>query len=282
MSSATTSTPPRVETSPPVVASQATGRITVEGLGVAFGDNRRRRAAVENVNLAIAPGEFVTLVGPSGCGKTTVLNAIAGFLTPSTGRVLVDGSAVQGASAQRSVVFQQHSLFPWMTVIENIAFGPQMLGKSDAKEIARRHLAMVGLGDYAEAYPAALSGGMRQRVGLARALAVEPPVLLMDEPFGALDALTRDLMQELLLRLWEKHRNTVVFITHDVDEAVFLSDRVIVMATRPGRVRADIRINLPRPRTAEMRDLPEFTRLRREINQLIREESLRNFQEATV
>jgi NitT/TauT family transport system ATP-binding protein len=281
MPAATISTPPRVETPPAVVASQATGRIAVEGLGVSFGDNRRRRAAVENVNLAIAPGEFVTLVGPSGCGKTTVLNAVAGFLAPSTGRVLVDGSAVQGASAQRSVVFQQHSLFPWMTVIENVAFGPQMLGKADAKEIARRHLAMVGLGDYAEAYPTALSGGMRQRVGLARALAVEPPVLLMDEPFGALDALTRDLMQELLLRLWEKHRNTVVFITHDVDEAVFLSDRVIVMATRPGRVRADIRIDLPRPRTAEMRDLPEFTRLRREINQLIREESLRNFQEAT-
>ena len=258
------------------------GRITLTGIGVRYGEGRSRRtAAVQEVNLDILPGQFIALVGPSGCGKTTVLNAIAGFVKPTEGTVEIDGERVRGPSAQAGVVFQQHSLFPWMTALDNVAFGPRELGLPNARDIARRHLGLVGLGDFADAYPTTLSGGMRQRVGLARALATEPPVLLMDEPFGALDALTRELMQELLLGLWEKKPHTVVFITHDVEEAVFLADRVVVMAAQPGRVREIIAVDLPRPRSAATRNDPRLAKLRHDIGTLIREESRRHFNGGT-
>ena len=258
------------------------GRITLTGLGVRYGGTGRSRAtaAVQEVNLDIHPGQFIALVGPSGCGKTTVLNAIAGFVKPTEGTVTIDGSAVTGPSARAGVVFQQHSLFPWMTALDNVAFGPRELGLPNARELARRHLALVGLGDFADAYPSTLSGGMRQRVGLARALATEPPVLLMDEPFGALDALTRELMQELLLGIWEKKPHTVVFITHDVEEAVFLADRVVVMGAQPGRVREIIEVDMPRPRSADSRNDPRLAHLRAEISAIIRDESRRHFNNA--
>lgn len=256
------------------------GRISIRNLHVAFTVRRRRSlVAVEDVSLEIEPGEFVALLGPSGCGKTTVLNAIAGFVTPVSGEVRIDGRKVEGATDQCGIVFQQNSLFPWMTAQQNVAFGPEMKRLADAKAIASRYLAQVGLSAFEHAYPATLSGGMRQRVGIARALASGAPILLMDEPFGALDAQTRGLMQEQLLEIWDRHRKTVVFVTHDIDEAIFLADRVIVMGIQPGHVREDFAIPLPRPRDVHIRHRPEYAAIHSAISDVIREESLKSFQE---
>jgi NitT/TauT family transport system ATP-binding protein len=257
-------------TSAPTLAE---GAINVSGLSVRYTRRERTQTALADVNLTISRGEFVALLGPSGCGKTTLLHAIAGIVKPSKGSVRVSGEIVREPTAHTGIVFQQHSLFPWMTALENVAFGPRRLGRSDALTIARRGLASVGLGDFADAYPAQLSGGMRQRVGLARALAIDPPVLLMDEPFGALDAMTREAMQELLLTIWRQRNNTVVFVTHDVEEAVFLSDRIVVMDTAPSRVRAEFEVDLPRPRTFDTRRDFRFQNLRKTIGQLIREKA---------
>jgi len=249
------------------------GAIDVSGLTVRYTRRERAHTALADVNLTIAPGEFVALLGPSGCGKTTLLHAMAGIVKPSTGSVRVNGEMVREPTAHTGIVFQQHSLFPWMTALENVAFGPRRLGRSDALAIARRGLASVGLGDFGDAYPAQLSGGMRQRVGLARALAIDPPVLLMDEPFGALDAMTREAMQELLLTIWAQRKNTVVFVTHDVEEAIFLADRIVLMDTAPSRVRAEFAVALPRPRTFDSRGDARFQDLRNTIGQLIREKA---------
>jgi NitT/TauT family transport system ATP-binding protein len=246
------------------------GAINVSGLLVRYARRGRAHCALENVNLSIAPGEFVALVGPSGCGKTTLLHAMAGIVKPSGGSVLVSGEIVREPTAHTGIVFQQHSLFPWMTALENVAFGPRRLGLPDALAIAQRGLASVGLGDFADAYPTQLSGGMRQRVGLARALAIDPPVLLMDEPFGALDAMTREAMQELLLTIWGQRKNTVVFVTHDIEEALFLADRIVLMDTAPSRVRAEFTVDLPRPRTFDSRRDSRFHDLRDTIGKLIR------------
>ncbi len=232
---------------------------------------------MEGINLEVAAGEFVALLGPSGCGKTTLLNAIAGFVTSTSGRVLVDERPISGPSHERAVVFQQHSLFPWMTVLENVAFGPRMLRWPDPVAVARQHLDLVGLGACARQYPAQLSGGMRQRVGLARALAVQPPILLMDEPFGALDAQTRLLMQEQLLEIWGRSRNTVVFVTHDIDEAIFLADRIVVLGVKPSVVRGISPADLPRPRLLETRRSEPYLKLQEQLFALIREESLKSF-----
>jgi NitT/TauT family transport system ATP-binding protein len=258
----------------------AAAEINARGVRVTYRTRAGEYVALTETNLCIGPGEFVALLGPSGCGKTTLLNAIAGIAKTSAGSVLVDGEAVTGPTARTGMVFQQHSLFPWMTALENVAFGPRRLGWKNPTETARQCLGMVGLADFCGAYPSALSGGMRQRVGLARALAIRPPVLLMDEPFGALDALTRELMQELLLTIWERQRPTVVFVTHDVDEAVFLADRIVVMGARPGRVRAELPVDLPRPRTLDVRRHAQFAELRASIGQLIRDESQRSFDAA--
>jgi len=263
------------------VTRSASGRISIRNLNVAFTLRRRRPlVAVEDVSLEIAPGEFVALLGPSGCGKTTVLNAIAGFVAPVGGEVLIDDCKVEGSSDQCGIVFQQNSLFPWMTAQQNVAFGPEMKRMTDAKAIASRYLAQVGLSGFEHAYPATLSGGMRQRVGIARALASGASILLMDEPFGALDAQTRGLMQEQLLEIWDRHRKTVVFVTHDIDEAIFLADRVVVMGIQPGHVREDFPIHLPRPRDAHLRHRPEYVAIHSAISDVIREESLKSFQEA--
>ncbi|PYI37196.1 ATP-binding protein [Arthrobacter psychrolactophilus] len=223
--------------------------------------------ALDGVNLDIADGEFVTVVGPSGCGKSTMLNAAAGLLQPTGGQVLVDDRPVQGPSPRTGVIFQQYALFPWLTVRKNVEFGLE-LKKVPARErtaIVDHYLELVGLTRFAEALPKELSGGMKQRCAIARAYAVNPEILLMDEPFGALDALTRVHMQEQLLETWSKERRTVMFVTHDVDESVFLASRVIVMAARPGRIYKEIKVDLPYPRTEEMRLSEEFAKLRSEV-----------------
>jgi NitT/TauT family transport system ATP-binding protein len=205
---------------------------------------------LRGVDLEVAAGEFVCLVGHSGCGKSTILNLIAGYIKPDKGRVLVDGEPVSSPGPDRGVVFQEHALFPWYTVLENIAFGPLVrhCGRVAAFESADKYLKLVGLQDFAKAYPDTLSGGMKQRVGIARALANEPSALLMDEPFGALDALTRDTMRKELLRIWLQLRPTVVFVTHSVPEAVYLADQVAVMQLGRGSIHREISIDLPRPR----------------------------------
>ncbi len=258
----------------------ASSRVRIEHLRVRFGTGAVEHLAVADLDLEIAPGEFVCILGPSGCGKSTLLNAIAGYVAPESGRVTVDGEVVTAPGPDRGMVFQQYSLFPWKTVLENVAFGPRMTGRSkgEARSIARAHLEAVGLGGFARRYPGTLSGGMQQRVGLARALANAPSVLLMDEPFGALDAQTRSVMQELLLRLWSEVRNTCIFVTHDIDEAIFLADRVLVMSAAPGRILLDERIDLPRPRTAAVFADPRFLEHKRRCVTLIRDESLRAFE----
>jgi NitT/TauT family transport system ATP-binding protein len=233
--------------------------------------------ALGGVSMSLAANEFVSLVGTSGCGKSTLLSIVAGLAEPTAGDVLVDGLPIDGPGRDRGVVFQTYTLFPWLTARENVAFalrGEKMSAKQ-RREVADEHLSLVGLESFADAHPRQLSGGMKQRVAIARALSYKPSILLMDEPFGALDAQTRLLMQELLTRVWESHRLTVLFVTHDVEEAVYLSDRVFVMTNRPGRLKDEVRIDLPRPRTIELQETSEFLELRRSILASIREESLR-------
>ena len=255
----------------------STGRIEINDLGIDYGANGRRVEAVRRFTLMTTPGEFVALLGPSGCGKTTVLNAVAGFVQPNAGTVVVDGERVQGPGADRGMVFQQHSLFPWKTVLANVEFGLKMRGikKTLRTAQARAYLDLVGLGGFEDAYPAELSGGMQQRVGLARTLVNRPRVMLMDEPFGALDAQTRLTMQELLLSVWREVRTTVIFVTHDIDEALFLSDRVAVMTARPGEIRDVVTVKLARPRAAEVIATAEFMALKARVLAQVREESAR-------
>ncbi|MCU5783727.1 nitrate/sulfonate/bicarbonate ABC transporter ATPase [Alcanivorax balearicus MACL04] len=257
------------------------GHIEIRDVSVEFERSGDWATAVHRAQVDIRPGEFVCLLGPSGCGKSTLLNAVAGFVTPTRGELLVDGAPVTAPGPDRGMVFQQHSLFPWKTVRDNVAFGPLMsgLGRNEAMSLARTFLGLVGLSAHANAFPATLSGGMQQRVGIARALANYPSVLLMDEPFGALDAQTRTMMQESLLDIWSEFGNTVLFVTHDIDEAVFLSDRILIMSASPGRIIADISVDLPRPRIQDLLTRPEFMALKRECLDLIRRETLRAFEQ---
>jgi NitT/TauT family transport system ATP-binding protein len=224
--------------------------LTLERLAKTYYDPYKgtQVVAVRDVSLRVAPGEFVSVVGPSGCGKTTILNMIAGFLPHSGGEIRVDGRPITGPGPDRGVVFQSFALFPWKTVLDNVGFGPKMRGvpRAERDRIAREYLALAGLSDAADRYPAELSGGMQQRVGVVRALANEPDVLLMDEPFASVDAQTRLMLQEELTRIWQERRTTVLFITHDVSEAVFLANRVIVLSQ--GRVLEEIDVPLPHPR----------------------------------
>ena len=257
------------------------GHVVIEDVSIVFGKGSKAHTAVEQTTLEAAPGEFLCILGPSGCGKSTLLNAVAGFIPPTTGRVLIDGKLVERPGPDRGMVFQQYSLFPWKTVRENVAFGPKLAGHGNGEAIstANTFLSMVGLGNFADRYPDELSGGMKQRVGIARALANYPSVLLMDEPFGALDAQTRVMMQENLLKIWEQFSNTVLFITHDVDEAIFLADRVVVMSASPGRIIADIPVELDRPRDAEIATDPEFIRIKKRCLDAIRAETLKAFEQ---
>ena len=255
------------------------GRVLIQNLSIRFGQDANAHMAVQDFNLSIEPGEFVCLLGPSGCGKSTVMNALAGFIKASAGSVTVDGNTVEKPGPDRGMVFQQHSLLPWKSVLDNVAFGPLMAGasKTQATSLARTFLGVVGLSAYAQRFPNTLSGGMQQRVGIARALANYPSVLLMDEPFGALDAQTRHMMQENLLEIWSEFRNTVLFVTHDIDEAVYLADRVIVMSAAPGRLIEDISITLPRPRTEDVYSDPVFINIKKHCLKLIREETMKAF-----
>ncbi len=244
-----------------------------------FGSGRRGQAvvAVEDLSLHIHANEFVSLIGPSGCGKSTFLRMVAGLERPTRGEIQVDGRRITGPGADRGMVFQSYTLFPWLTVRENVRFAlkKQDLSRQAQEEAVSHFLHQVGLQGFEDAYPAQLSGGMRQRVAIARALVYRPQLLLMDEPFGALDAQTRLLMQELLLRIWEEDRTTVLFVTHDVEEAILLSDRIYVMTARPGRLKAEVAVELPRPRSLlETESSPRFVELRRHLLALIREESI--------
>lgn len=228
---------------------------------------RGRTVSLDRVSLDVAQGEFITLVGPSGCGKSTLLNLVGGLLMPTAGEVLVDGRPVTGPGPDRGVIFQQYALFPWLTAQQNVEFGLRLqgLGRRERAERARHYLRLVGLQDFGQALPRELSGGMKQRCAIARAYAVNPSLLLMDEPFGALDALTRVQMQDELLATWQQERKTVMFITHDVDEAVYLAGRVVVMSPRPGRISEIIDVPLPYPRNDEIRLSAEFARIRAQV-----------------
>lgn len=258
------------------------GHVVIDDVSIVFGQGGAdQHVAVSKTSIDITPGEFVCILGPSGCGKSTLLNAIAGYVKPTTGAITIDGEAVEGPGPDRGMVFQQYSLFPWKTVKENVAFGPLIggRGKTEANSIAQTFIEMVGLAKFANRYPAELSGGMQQRVGIARALANYPRVLLMDEPFGALDSQTRHMMQENLLKIWAEFGTTVLFVTHDIDEAVFLGDRVLVMSAGPGRIIADIEVDLPRPRDADLAMDESYLRLRRKCHETIRTESLKAFEQ---
>ena len=231
--------------------------------------------ALRDIDLSIQDGEFVCLLGPSGCGKSTLLNVIAGFLRPTSGRVVANGREVREPGPDRAMVFQEYALFPWMTVWDNVAFGLELAGRGrgEIREKVDAVLAKLTLMDFHGRFPKDLSGGMRQRVAIARCLVLDSPLLLMDEPFGALDALTRRSLQDELLRIWQEFRRTVVFVTHNIDEAVYLADRVVVMTYRPGTVKRDVPIVLPRPRDPRS---PEFNEVERLLTQLVMEEQRRH------
>ncbi|GAA1306331.1 ABC transporter ATP-binding protein [Brachybacterium tyrofermentans] len=227
----------------------------------------KRFEALGGVSLDVAENEFVTVVGPSGCGKSTLMNILGGLDEPTSGSAVVDGKEVRGPSPERGIIFQQYALFPWLTVRQNVEFGLKTarVPADERRRTAQHFIEMVGLADFADSLPKTLSGGMKQRCAIARAYAMNPSILLMDEPFGALDALSRVRMQEHLLETWEQDRRTIVFITHDVDEAAFLANRVVVMAARPGRIHRIIDVDLPYPRTEDVRLSPEFTAIRNDI-----------------
>ena len=259
------------------MTDRPTGRIEITDLGVTFASRTRTVEALRHFTLMTTPGEFVALLGPSGCGKSSVLNAVAGFVAPTAGHVLVDDEPITRPGADRGMVFQQHSLFPWKNVLANVEFGLKMrgVGSTERESQARTYLNLVGLAGFEHAYPAELSGGMQQRVGIARVLVNRPRVMLMDEPFGALDAQTRLNMQELLLGVWREVQTTVLFVTHDIDEAIFLADRVVVMTARPGQIRDVFPVKLRRPRAAAVLATSEFMSLKARVFAQVREESAR-------
>ena len=242
-----------------------------------FDDSKRGSVtAIDHVNLEVKDGEFVMIVGPSGCGKTTLINILGGLNTPSSGQVLLDGRPVEGPGADRGMVFQGYSLFPWLSVQKNVEFGLKMkkVPKDERAQIAKKYIELGGLTGFEQALPKQLSGGMKQRVAIARTLANEPEILLMDEPFGALDAQTRVVMQELLADISKKTKTTILFITHDIDEAVLLGDRIYVMSRRPGTVRAVLDVDLPGERTHESLVLPEFLQIKKQIMDMLWKESM--------
>ena len=250
--------------------------LEIRNVSKRFVSDKREVLAVDNITFNVRYNEFLSIVGPSGCGKSTLLRMIAGLEKPTSGEILMEGKKIEGPGAERGLVFQQYTLLPWRNVLDNVAFGLEIRGvpKRERYEIARRFIKMIGLEGFEEAYPYELSGGMQQRVAIARTLANNPKVVLMDEPFGALDTQTRTILQHELLRIWEKEKKTVLFVTHSVDEAIYLSDRVIVMTARPGRIKDIIPIDLPRPRK---RDTLEFIEYRRRIVNILKDEVLKSY-----
>ena len=252
-------------------------KVQIKGVEKVYEGRNGKTVALNGVDLDIYDNEFICVVGPSGCGKSTLLNIIAGLHEPSAGEVLVDGVKVEGTGVDRGVVFQQYALFPWLTVKKNVEFGLKLrkdLSPQQQDEIAMKYIKMVGLEKFVDSYPKELSGGMKQRVAIARAYAVNPFILLMDEPFGALDAQTRTQLQTELLRTWEEEQKTCFFITHDVEEAILLASRVVVMSARPGRIKDVIDIDIPYPRNQETKMLPRFTELKNYIWGMVYKEYL--------
>jgi NitT/TauT family transport system ATP-binding protein len=244
----------------------------VKNIGKVFQSRRSDDViAIDDVSLNMERGEFYCLVGPSGCGKSTLLRIIDGLIEPTIGEVRIEGKVVEGPGFDRGMVFQQFNLLPWRTVLGNIEFGLEnrRISKKERKQRAMRYVELVGLEGFVEGYPSQLSGGMQQRVGLARALAIEPEILLMDEPFGALDAQTREVLQGELTRIWSIEKRTVLFVTHDIEEAIFLADRVIIMSSRPGRIVDIVDVDFPRPRDNDLRSKAEFAALRGRISKLM-------------
>ena len=255
-------------------------QLSIRGVGRTF-DGLRGAAptlALQPTTLHVATNDFITILGPSGCGKSTLLRIVAGLDTPTAGEVLLDGQRVSGPGADRGMVFQSYTLFPWLSVRENICFGLREKGMParEQADIAARFIEEVGLKGFEGHYPKQLSGGMQQRVALARALANDPKILLLDEPFGALDNQTRALMQELLLSIWELHKKTVLFVTHDIDEAIFMANRCVVFSARPGRIKNELAIDLPYPRHYTVKTTPRFSELKARVTEDIRAESLKS------
>ena len=260
-------------------APVAQGTVVLRNVSKSFVDRKRGRetVALTDISLSIAKGEFACLLGPSGCGKSTILNLVAGFDKPSAGAVLVDNRPIVAPDRSRGMVFQQPLLFPWLNIVDNITFGPRMAGApaEQYSKQAERYIQLMGLAGFEKHYPYELSGGMQQRVALARAWISEPELFLMDEPFGALDAQTRLMMQELLLRVWERSRTTVLFVTHDIDEALFLADRIFIMTARPGRIKENLAVDFARPRNYETIIFEQqYITLKQRILQAIRGETL--------
>jgi len=257
------------------MTTTTTNRVSIRGVCKTFASASGEVIALKDINLGIEPGEFVCLLGPSGCGKSTLLNAIAGFSSPTSGMITVGDKPFKGPGPDRGMVFQEYALFPWMTVAQNIAFGLEI--KGDSKTAIRERvdvlLETLHLKDFRDRFPKDLSGGMRQRVAIARVIALDSPILLMDEPFGALDALTRRTLQDELLRIWTELKKTIVFVTHSIEESIYLADRIVVMTYRPGTVKCDKRVTLPRPRDPSSAD---FNALKRELGQLVMEEQQRH------
>ncbi len=262
----------------------ARGEIEVRAVGKAFGEGAARKIVLEDCSFTVASGSLNVLVGPSGCGKTTIVNLLAGYERPSGGAVLLDGEPVGAPDWRRMVVFQETALFPWMTVLQNVCFGPGVRGTLRGEDIRREALRLldkVGLRDFADKYPGQLSGGMQRRAELARAMINEPEVMLMDEPFRGLDAMTRELMQEYYLRLFEESGLTNLFVTSDLEEAIFLADRLIILTNRPTRVKKVMEIDLPRPRKVDVLSSQRFLQLRQEALEALHEEALRAFSQGS-
>ena len=250
-------------------------QIQVRNVHKVFASGGAEVVALKGIDLDVPQGQFLCLLGPSGCGKSTLLNAVAGFSLPTTGEILVEGTAVSAPGSDRGMVFQEYALFPWMTVEANIAFGLEIKGRSkgEIREIVDGLLKMLHLEEFRSRFPKDLSGGMRQRVAIARVLALDSPILLMDEPFGALDALTRRTLQDELLRIWTELRKTILFVTHSLEESIYLADRIVLMTYRPGTLKRDVTVDLPRPRDASS---PEFNVLKKELGALLMEEQQRH------
>ena len=255
--------------------------LTIRGVSKRFKTSERETLALQSTDLDVAENDFITILGPSGCGKSTLLRIVAGLEAQTTGEVLLDGRRIEGPGADRGMVFQSYTLFPWLSVLDNVCFGLRERGmpRDEQLHIANGFLAKVGLKGFENHFPKQLSGGMQQRTAIARALANNPRMLLMDEPFGALDHQTRELMQELLLGIWEAEQKTVLFVTHDIDESVFMANRVVVMSARPGRIKLDRPVNLPHPRHYSVKTSPQFTELKAELTEQVRVE-VRAAQEA--
>jgi NitT/TauT family transport system ATP-binding protein len=262
-----------------VPARSQAGNVSFEDVAVRLGNASEQRLVLDRISLHVPHGQFVCVLGPSGCGKSTLLNVLAGFVAPTSGGVSVDGDPITQPGADRGVVFQNPTLFPWKSVLQNVSLGPLLAGAGtvEAERIGRTLLARVGLSGRADSFPSQLSGGMQQRVGIARALANNPRVLLMDEPFAALDAQTRSMMHRVLLDVWSEFGVTVIFVTHEIDEAIILSDRILIMSACPGRIIDDVEVPIGRPRVEEVMFLPAFNEIKRRCFEHIRRESTSTF-----